>query len=140
MSTRPAAARPSRFYNGGAPADRVLQVRPSPRRQRAAVRLFRGEAVEEAVAAGALEIVLAAAAVGAARRMRRVPGLRRVVVTQALPVVMPDHRGALTARGPVAARTILSGRERGAVRLGSRQDVVHVGRVAPAVDRLALLG
>src|SRR5438094_7308853 len=32
---------PSRFYNGGAPADRVLQVRPSPRRQRAAVRLFR---------------------------------------------------------------------------------------------------
>src|SRR5438034_11731983 len=71
MSTRPVAARPSRFYNGGAPADRVLQVQSSPRRQRAAVRLFRGEAVEEAVAAGALEIVLAAAAVGPARGVRR---------------------------------------------------------------------
>src|SRR5213593_4984185 len=139
MSTRPAAARPSRFYNGGAPADRVLQVRPSPRRQRAAVRLFRGEAVEEAVAAGALEIVLAAAAVGPARRVRRVPGLRRVVVAQALSIVMADHRRPLAALRPVAAGAILAGRERGAVRLGAGQDVVHVRRVAAPVDHLTLL-
>src|SRR5437016_11555757 len=86
----------------------------------------RREAVEQAVAAGALEIVLAAAAVRPSRGMRRVPGLRRVVVAQALPVVMPDHRGALAALGPVAAGAILTGRERGAVGLRSGQDVVHV--------------
>src|SRR5207245_9742280 len=117
MSTRPAAARPSRFYNGGAPADRVLQVRPSPRRQRAAVRLFRGEAVEEAVAAGALEIVLAAAAVGPARGVRRVPGLRRVVVAQALPIVTADHRRPLAALRPVAAGAVTAGSDPRAGRL-----------------------
>src|SRR6059058_5360641 len=140
MSTRPVAARPSRFYNGGAPADRVLQVRPSPRCQRAAVRLFRGEAVEEAVAAGALEIVLAAAAVGPARGVRRVPGLRRVVVAQTLPIVMADHRRPLAALRPVAAGAVIAGRERGAVGLRTGQDVVHVGCVATAVDQLPLLG
>src|SRR5437867_9251985 len=139
MSTRPVAARPSRFYNGGAPADRVLQVRPSPRRQRAAVRLLCGEALEEAVAAGALEIVLAAAAVGPARGMRRVPGFRGVVVAQSLPIVMADHRRPLAALRPVAAGAVLAGPERGAVGLGARQDVVHVRRVAAAVHRVALL-
>src|SRR2546423_15642786 len=44
----------------------------SPRRQRAAMSLFRGAAVEEAVAAGALQIVLASAAVGPARGRRPV--------------------------------------------------------------------
>src|SRR5439155_447255 len=140
MSTRPVAARPSRFYNGGAPAARVLQVRPSPRCQRAAVRLFRGEAVEEAVAAGALEIVLAAAAVGPARGVRRVPGLRRVVVAQALPIVMADHRRPLAALRPVAAGAVIAGCERGAVGLRAGQDVGHVGCVATAVDQLALFG
>src|SRR5262245_54602437 len=53
---------------------------------------------------------------------------------------MPDHRGALSALGPVAARTIVAGRERGTVGLRAGQDVVHVGRVAAAVDGLALLG
>src|SRR4029450_11365194 len=57
-------------------------------------RLLRDEAVEEAVAAGALQIVLTAAPVRPARGMRRVPGLRRVVVAQPLPVVMTDHRRA----------------------------------------------
>src|SRR6267143_1391689 len=103
-------------------------------------RLLRGEAVEEAVASGALQIVLAAAAVGPARGMRRVPRLRRVVVPQALPIVMADHRRSLAALRPVAARAVLAGRERGAVGLGARQDVVHVRRVAAPVHRLALLG
>src|SRR5499427_5592935 len=98
------------------------------------------EAVEEAVASGALQIVLATAAVGPARGMRRVPRLRRVVVAQPLPVVMADHRRALAALGPVAAGAILAGRERGTVRLRARQDVVRVRRVAAPVDGVALLG
>src|SRR5438552_17308196 len=140
MSTRLVAARPSRFYNSGAPADRVLQVRPSPRCQRAAVRLSRGEAVEEAVAAGALEIVLAAAAVGPARGVRRVPGLRRVVVAQALPIVMADHRRPLAAPRPVAAGAVIAGRERGAVGVRAGQAVVPAGCVATAGDQLPCLG
>src|SRR5262244_917738 len=72
--------------------------------------------------------------------MRRIPGLGCVVVAQALAIVMTDDRRALAALGPVAARPVLAGRERGAVRLRAGQDVVHVGRVAAAVDRGALLG
>src|SRR3989442_2447228 len=72
--------------------------------------------------------------------MRRVPGLRRVVVAQALPVMMAEHRCPLAALRPVAACTILTGRERGAVRLGAGQDVVHIRRVATPVDHLTLLG
>src|SRR5207249_5691323 len=98
------------------------------------------EAVEEAVAAGTLEIVLAAAAVGPARGVRRVPGLRRVVVSQALPIVMADHRRPLAALRPVAAGAVIAGCERGAVGLRAGQDVVHVGCVATAVDQLPLLG
>src|SRR2546425_2158151 len=71
--------------------------------------------------------------------MRRVPGLRHVVVAQALPVGVADHRRALTALRPVAARAIVAAREGGAVRLGAGEDVVHVRRVAAAVDLLALL-
>src|SRR6266850_2348849 len=103
-------------------------------------RLLRGEAVEQAIAAGTLQIVLTAAPVGSARGMRRVPRLRRIVVTQALPVMMADHRRPLAALRPVAAGAILAGRERGAVRLGAGQDVVHVRRVAAPVDHVTLLG
>src|SRR3989442_1557790 len=102
-------------------------------------RLLRGEAVEQAVAAGTLQIVLTAAPVRAARGMRRVPRLRRIVVAQALPVMMADHRRALAALRPVAAGTILAGRERGAVRLGAGQDVVHVRRIAAPVPGRALV-
>src|SRR2546426_3346447 len=103
-------------------------------------RLLRGEAVEQAVAAGTLQIVLTAAPVRSARGMRRVPRLRRIVVAQALPVMVADHRCPLAALRPVAAGTILAGRERGAVRLGAGQDVVHVRRIAAPVDHLTLLG
>src|SRR5262249_49619575 len=101
---------------------------------------MRREAVEQPVAAGALEIVLAAAAVRAARRVRGVPRLRGVVVAQTLSVVMADHRRALAALRPVAAGAIVAGRERGAVGLRAGEDVVHVRGVATAVDGLALLG
>src|SRR5215216_2649461 len=46
--------------------------------------LIRGEAIEQAVAPGAARIGLAAAAVPAARKMRRVPRFRGIVVAQAL--------------------------------------------------------
>src|SRR5215467_15028647 len=98
------------------------------------------DAVEEAVTSSALQIVLAAAAVRPARGMRRVPRLRRVVVAQSLPVVMADHRGALSALGPVAAGAILAGREGGAVRLRAGEHIVHVRRVAAPVHRVTLLG
>src|SRR6185436_99275 len=118
-------------------ARRLLVEESYGRRQ---ARLLRGEAIEQAGAARALEIVLAAAAIRPARGVRRVPGLRGVVVAESLPVVVADHRRALAALRPVAAGAVLAGRERGAVGLGAGQDVVHVRRVAPAVDRLALLG
>src|SRR5882724_6203019 len=105
-----------------------------------ALALLRRETVEEAVAPGALQVVLAAATIGPARRMRRVPGFRRVVVPQALAIVVADHRRALTALRPVAAGAVLADRKRGAVRLGTRQDVVHVRRVAAPVHGRALLG
>jgi hypothetical protein len=53
--------------------------------------------------------------------------------------MVADHRGAFAALGPVAAGAVLGAREGGAVRLRAGEDVVHVGRVAAAVDRLALL-
>src|SRR5438445_2120602 len=102
--------------------------------------LFRGQAVEEAIASGALQVVLVAAAVGLARRMRRVPRLRCVVVPQALAIVVADHRRPLAALRPVAARAILVGCESGAVRLRARQDVVLVRRVSTPVPGLAVLG
>src|SRR5262245_9166770 len=86
-------------------------------RDRDMARLLGREAVEEPVTTGALQVVLAAAAVGAARGMGRVPGLGRVVVPEPLTIVVADHRRALTVLGPVAARAILAGRERSAVRL-----------------------
>src|SRR5262249_5850556 len=96
------------------------------------------EAVEEACASGALEVVLAAAAVRPTGGMRRVPRLGRVVVAQSLTVGMTHHRRALAALRPVAARLVLAGGERGAVRLRAGEDVVHVRRVAAAVDDVAL--
>ena len=52
----------------------------------------RRETVQQAIAAGAPEIGLRAAAIRTARRMRAVPGFRRVIVTQANAVDMTEHR------------------------------------------------
>src|ERR1700741_4037424 len=76
-----------------------------------ALQLIRGEAVEQAVASGAPEVVLAATAVGTARRMRRVPRLGGRVVAQSLAVDVADHRGALGAARPIATGSVLSGRK-----------------------------
>src|SRR6185503_16170218 len=97
---------------------------------------LRREAVEQAGAAGGLELVLAAAA----RAVRGVPGLHVARVLQPLQVVVPDDRRAFAALRPVAAGGVAArgGEHAGRVRPG--EDVVLVRRVAAALDRLALLG
>src|SRR5690606_26740651 len=89
-----------------------------------------GEAVEEAVAAGALEVGLAATA----RAMRRVPGGR--VFAPALAVVVAHLGAARAVARPVGARVVVAIVESRAVELRAGQDVVAVGRVAAAVDDL----
>src|SRR4029077_18322298 len=66
--------------------------------------------------------------------------MRRGVFAQPLPVDMPEHRRTLGAAGPVVAGLVLTRRERSAVGLRAGQGVVPVGRVAAAVDDIALLG
>src|SRR5215831_7895148 len=71
--------------------------------------------------------------------MRRVPRLRRRLLTEPHAVVVADHGRPLGALRPVAAGPVLAGWKRAAVRRGAGEDVVPVGRVAAAVDHLALL-
>src|SRR5882757_32935 len=94
------------------------------------------EAIHQAVAAGALEVVLRTAAIGATRGMRRVPGFRGVIVAQADAVDMPEHGGSLRAARPVLAGAVLTGCKGRSVCLRSRQHVVAVRRIAAAVDDL----
>src|SRR6266481_4149886 len=107
--------------------------------QRAGETLVRREAIQQAVAAGALEVGLRAAAIRPARGMRTVPGFRRVIVAQADAVGMSKHRRTLRAARPVLAGAILARCECGAVGLRSRQHVMAVRRIAAAVDDVALL-
>src|SRR5262245_52410118 len=103
-------------------------------------RLIRGEAVEQAVAADAPLVVLAAAAVRAGRGMRRIPRFRRRVVAQTLAFAVADHGRALGAARPVAAGSVLAGRERASIHLRAGQYVVGVGRVANTGNHGAALG
>src|SRR5215831_12498680 len=66
--------------------------------------------------------------------------MRGFVVAQSLTVDMPDHRRALRAARPVVTGLVVAGRKGTAVRLRAGQRVVLVGRVATAVDDIALLG
>src|ERR1041384_842061 len=100
----------------------------------------RGEAVEQAVAAGRTQIGLAAAALGAVREVRRIPGMRRRRVVQARAVDMAEHSSALRAARPVLAGLVLARRKGAAVRHRAGQRVVLVGRIAAAIDDVALLG
>src|SRR5687767_8062118 len=63
-------------------------------------RLVHSKAVEVARAARRAEVVLAASA----RGVRRIPGLRGLVVPQSHAIVMSDDRSTVAAQGPVAAR------------------------------------
>src|SRR5262249_20603879 len=106
----------------------------------AELRLIGGEAIEEAVAAGAAQIRLAAATVGATRGMRGIPRPRRLVVTQTLAVDMPHYCGALRAARPIMAGFVFAGRKGAAVGLRAGQRVVLVGGVAAPVDNVTFLG
>src|SRR5438552_15101552 len=99
-----------------------------------------GEAVEQAVAAGRVQIGLAAAALGAARGVRRIPGMRRRRIIQARAVDMADDRGTLRAARPVLAGLVLARRTGAAIWHRAGQRVMLVGRIAAAVDDVALLG
>src|SRR4029453_9351177 len=101
--------------------------------------LVRGEAVEQPIAASAAQIGLATAAVWPARRMRRIPRLRRRLLVRPHAIVVADHGRPLGTLRPVAAGPVLAGWKRAAVRRGASQDVVPIGRVAAAVDHLAFL-
>src|SRR4051812_8968708 len=101
--------------------------------------LIRGEAVQQPVAAGAAQIGLVAAALRAARGVRRVPRSRGRVVVRPPAVMMAEHRRALRAARPVLAGAVLAGIEGGAVGLRAGQDIVPVRRVAASVDDLTLL-
>src|SRR6266567_3515844 len=101
----------------------------SRKRQRASRILVRREAVQQAGAAGADQILLAATALGASRRMSRIPGIhRRRGGTVA--VGMTEHRSALGTRRPVLAGPVLARRECGTICLRSRQHVMAVRRIA----------
>src|ERR1700737_858981 len=106
--------------------------------QRAGETLVRRETVQQAVAAGALEVGLRTAAVRPARGMRGVPGFRGVVVAEPNAVGMPEHGSTLPRARPVLAGAVVAGSKCGAVGLRSRQHVVAVGRIAAAVDDVAL--
>jgi fatty-acyl-CoA synthase len=89
-----------------------------------------GEAVKEAVAAGRLEIGLAAAA----RAMRGIP--RRRVLPAARAVVVAHLRAALAIAGPIAAGLVFIARKGRFRRLRTGQDVVHVRRIARPLTTL----
>ena len=108
------------------------------------VALLRGEAIEEPVATRGDQIWLGATA----RRVGRIPGARgrRIRlhilgtshwrITRAISV--SEHCDAGTAAGPVLTGKIHVRGKGTAVLVGAGQDVVHVGRVAPHFDWLAL--
>src|SRR5258708_32466376 len=100
----------------------------------------RRETVQQAGAAGADQILLAAAALRSARGMSRIPGIGRRRRGDTGAVGMSEHRRALRAARPILAGAVLAGRESGAVGLRSRQYVMAVRVIADAVVDFALLG
>src|SRR6185436_1053940 len=124
-------------FRDAARRDRVADP-PDPGSRPDAASIHR-EAVEEPVAAGRLDLILAAAGRVVRRVPRRVRG--RVV---AVAVEVPDPRLARhrEVAHPVAARRVrrIGSGVRGPVRLRPGEDVVLVRRVAAPGDHLAPLG
>src|ERR1043165_7850083 len=119
--------------NAAAPA-----IEASSRRVMANRSLTR-EAIEQPVAARALQVVLAAAAVRTTRGMGGIPRQHRRRIVEALTIMMTDHRGARGALAPVAAGALVRAGEGGTIGLRAGQDVVTIRRVAASVDHIALL-
>src|SRR4029079_19050703 len=110
-----------------------------PRLEKAGIaqrRSVRREAIDARVAAGRLQRLEAAAA----RLVRRVPRLRGGAFVEPGAIAVADHRRTLAALRPVAARRVDVAGARRRVGLRAGQDVVHVRRVAAAVDDVAALG
>ncbi|CAD5375508.1 hypothetical protein OF001_U10195 [Pseudomonas sp. OF001] len=99
-------------------------------------RSIRREAVQQSRPARRRQRLVAAAA---PRGVRGVPRARWRTVVQALAIVVTDHGRAGGAAGPVAAGAVLRAGEGGAVGLRAGEDVVHVRRIAAALDRHAAL-
>src|SRR6185312_5654692 len=95
--------------------------------------------IHQTVTAGAAKIGLRAATFLSARRVRRVPRLGRLVVTQTLSVGMSQHHRARRATRIVLAGTVVASAERGTVRLRPSEDVVPIRRIATPVVDVALL-
>ena len=110
------------------------------RRERANTSLVRREAVQQTVAAGADQVLLAATAIGPLRRMRRIPGFDRRIGRRSVEVGMSEHRRPLGTRRPVLAGAIVGWGERSAVRLRPRENIVPVRLVSEAIDEVALFG
>src|SRR5947208_16011947 len=94
------------------------------------------KAVEQSRAAGALQSIVAAAF----RWMRRIPRQRRRARVESRAVMVADDRRAFSALGPVAAGLVLPCRERGSIRLRTREDVVLIRRRAAVGDDIAFFG
>src|SRR5262245_25916786 len=86
--------------------------------------LVRSEAVEQSIAAGTAQVGLATAAIWSARRMRRIPRLRRWLLVPPHAVVVTNHGGPLAALRPVATGPVLGGRKGATVWCGAGKDVV----------------
>src|SRR5689334_4472139 len=71
--------------------------------------------------------------------MRRIPGVRRLVVAQALTVRMTKHSGSLRTTRPVLAGHVFVGRESGAVWLRTSENIVTVRIVAAPIVYLPFL-
>jgi hypothetical protein len=97
------------------------------------------EAVQQAVAAGADQILLAATAIRAARRMRRVPRFRWRGIIEAGAIGVSEHRRTLRAACPVLAGPVVSPRKGGTVGLRASQDIVAIGCIPATVDHVTLL-
>src|ERR1700674_3289058 len=88
-----------------------LLRRYAPRNDAVGRSSIRGKTIQQAVAAGALEVGLRTAAVRPARGVRRVPGFRGVVVAQPDAVGVPEHGGTLRRTRPVLAGAVVAGHE-----------------------------
>src|SRR6516225_1068850 len=93
------------------------------------------ETIEQAVTSGRYQVGLTAAA----RHVRRVPGLDERGDHDAIPVDVTEHGAPENAACPIAAGQVHVRRKRPALRRGTGQNVVPVGRHARPGDHGAAL-
>src|SRR3954467_4136331 len=119
---------------------RTRALSPAHATQTYRLRLVGREAIEQPIASRAAQVCLAAAALGATRGMRGIPGSGGLVIAQAFAIDVSHHGGAGAALCPVSAGAILVGRKGPSVRLRAGQYIVVIGREANAGNHGASLG